>query len=141
MKRKALWVLVGVFVLGVGTGVFLDRFCVGQRWGEAGIWRGKWAGSPEKRQARLLNSMTRKLELSEAQRAQIEPILRNAWSDVAALGLAFVDSMEQVLQQSADHIRSHLQPEQVETFDQIMEKFRRRSQQWRQRLGQTEPSS
>lgn len=141
MKWKALWVLVGVFVLGVGTGVFLDRFCVGQRWGEAGIWRGKWADSPEKRQARLLNSMTRKLELSEAQRTQIEPILRDAWSDIALLGLEFVESIEQVLQHSADHIRSHLQPEQVETFDQIMEKFRRRSQQWRQRLDQTGPSS
>ena len=141
MKWKALWVLVGVFVLGVGTGVFLDRFCVGQRWGEAGIWRGKWAGSPEKRQARILNAMTRKLELSEAQRAQIEPILRDAWGDIAILGLGFVESIEQVLQQSADHIRSHLQPEQVETFNQIMEKFRRRSQQWRQRLDQTGPSS
>lgn len=136
MKRKALWVLIGVFVLGVGTGVFLDRFCIDDRWGGARGWGGGWAGSAEKRQARILDSMTRKLELSEAQRAQIEPILRNAWGDIATLGLTFVESIEQVLQQSADRIRSHLQPEQVETFNQRIEKFRRRSQQWRQRLDQ-----
>ena len=135
MKRKALWVLIGVFILGVGTGVFLDRLCIGYRWGEAGIWRGGWAGSPEKRRTRILNAMTHKLGLSDAQRAQIEPILRSAWGDVATHGLTFVESIEHVLQQSADRIRSHLQPEQVKTFNQIMEKFRRKSQQWRQRLG------
>ena len=141
MKRKALWVLIGVFILGVGTGVFLDRLCIGYRWGEAGIWRDKWTGSPEKRQARILNVMTHKLDLSDAQRAQIEPILRNGRSDVAALGLAFVDSMEQVLQQTADRIRLHLQPGQVETFNEIVENFRHASQKWRQRLGQERPSS
>ena len=136
MKRKALWVLIGVFILGVGTGVFLDRFCVDNRWGGSRSWGRGWAGSPEKRQARILDSMTRKLELSEAQRAQIEPIIRNTWRDVATHGLAFVEEIEQILQQSADRIRSHLQPEQIETFNQIMEKFRRKAQKWRQHLDQ-----
>lgn len=140
MKRKALWVLIGVFILGVGTGVFLDRFCIEYRWGGVGRWGRGWTGSPEKRQARLLDAMTRKLELSEAQRAQIEPILRNTWREVSTHGLAFVERIEQALQQSADHIRSHLQPEQIETFNQIIENFRHRSRQWRQRLGQKGPS-
>ena len=66
MKRKALWALIGVFLLGMGSGVLLDRAYLG-------FWGGGWRGGPEKRQARILGFLSRKLDLSDAQRAEIAP--------------------------------------------------------------------
>ena len=140
MRRKALWVLIGVFVLGVGTGAFLDRACLKYHWCGHRGWRGGWETSLEKRQARIVNFMVRRLELSDGQRASIEPILRETWREVSALGLGFMDRMEAVLQRNGDRIRLHLRPEQVEKFDRIVDRFHRKSRKWRQRLGQ-DPSS
>lgn len=140
MRRKALWVLLGVFVLGAFTGVFVDRACMKFGWWGHEDRRGGWEGSLEKRQARIVNFMVHKLELSDDQRAEIEPILRETWDDVSTLGLGFIDRMEQVLQHNADRIRVHLLPEQSEKFDRIVERFSNKSRHWRQRLGQTPPS-
>ena len=140
MRRKALWVLIGVFVLGLGTGAFLDRACLKYHWCGHRGWRGGWEPSLQKRQARILNFMVHRLELSDDQRASVEPILRETWRDVSVLGLGFMDRMEAVLQQNADRIRLHLRPEQVEKFDRIVDRFHRKSRKWRQRLGQ-HPSS
>lgn len=140
MRRKALWVLIGVFVLGVGTGAFLDRACLKYHWCGHRGWRGGWEASLEKRQTRILNFMVRRLELSDDQRASIEPILRETWRDVSALGLGFMDRMEAVLRQNADRIRLHLRPGQVDKFDRIINRFHNKSRKWRQRLGQ-DPSS
>ena len=140
MRRKALWVLIGVFILGVGTGAFLDRACMKYRWCGHWGWRGGWESSLEKRQTRILNFMVRKLELSDDQRASIEPILKETWTDVSTLGLGFIDRMEEALRQNADRIRLHLRPEQAEKFDRIVDRFHNKSRRWRQRLGQ-DPSS
>lgn len=140
MRRKALWVLIGVFVLGMGAGVFLDRACIKYHWcGHKGRGRG-WESSLERRQARILNFMAHRLELSDEQQAVIEPILRETWDDISTLGLGFIDRMEQTLQQNADRIRLHLRPEQAEKFDRIVEKFHNKTNRWRRHLGQ-EPSS
>ena len=136
MRRKALWVLIGVFLLGMGTGAFLDRACMKYHWCGHRGWRGGWENGVEKRQARILNFMSRRLELSEDQRARIEPILKETWSDVSTLGLGFIDRMEESLRQNADRIRLHLLPEQVEKFDRIVDRFHNKSRRWRQRLGQ-----
>lgn len=140
MRRKALWVLLGVFILGVGTGVFVDRACVKFGWWGHEGRRGGWEDNLEKRQDRILKFVVRKLELSDAQRAGIEPILRETWDDISTLGLGFIERMEQVLQLNADRIRIHLDPEQIEKFDRIVERFRNKSSRWRQRLGQSPPS-
>ena len=84
--------------------------------------------------------MAHRLELSDDQRAAIDPILRETWDDISTLGLGFIERMEQALQQNADLIRLHLRPEQAEKFDRIVEKLRNKTNRWRQRLGQ-EPSS
>ncbi len=138
MRRKALWVLIGVFILGVGTGVFLDRASMKYHWW--GHRRGGWEGSLEKRQARILNFMVHKLDLSDDQRAKIEPILRETWNEVSMLGLGFIERMEQVLQQNADRIRLHLRPEQAAKFDRFVEKFHNKSRNWRERLGEKMPA-
>ena len=140
MRRRALWVLIGVFILGMGTGGFLDRACIKYHWCGHRGWRGGWESSVEKRQARILNFMVRKLELSEDQRARIEPLLRETWTDVSTLGLGFIDRMEESLRQNADRIRLHLLPEQVEKFDRIVDRFHNKSRRWRQRLGQDSSS-
>ena len=141
MRSKALWVLIGVFVLGVGTGVFLDRACNRYSWcGHKG--RGSDCEiSIEKRQARILDFMVRRLELSDDQRASIEPILKETWDDISTLGLGFIGRMERLLQQNADRIRPHLRPEQMEEFDRIVEKFSDKADGWRRRLGQGPPSA
>ena len=123
MRRRALWVLIGVFVLGVGTGAFLDRACLKFHWCGHRGWRGGGETSLEKRQARILNFMVRRLDLSDDQRASIEPILSETWRDVSALGLGFMDRMEALLQQHADRIRLQLRPGQVEKFDRIVDRF------------------
>ena len=128
--------LIGVFVLGVGTGAFLDRACLKLHWCGHRGWRGGGEPSLEKRQARILDFMVRRLDLSDDQRASIEPILSETWRDVSALGLGFMDRMEALLQQHADRIRLQLRPGQVEKFDRIVDRFQKKSRKWRHRLGQ-----
>ena len=140
MPRKAVWILLGVFILGVATGVFVDRACMKYPWWGHEGRRGGWERSLEKRQDRILDFMVRKLELSDAQRAGIEPILRDTWDDISTLGLGFIERMEQVLQNNADRIRTHLRPEQSERFDRIVDRFHNKFRRWRQRLGHTPPS-
>ena len=84
--------------------------------------------------------MVRRLDLSDEQRASIEPILKESWRDISTMGLDFMDRIEAVLQQNGERIRLHLQPEQVEKFDRIVNRFHNKSRKWRQRLGQ-DPSS
>ncbi len=122
MKRKALWALIGVFLLGVGSGVLLDRASLGF-WG--GRHRG-WRGDPEKRQARILRFLSRKLDLSEAQRAEIAPVLRTTWKDLGDVRAEMFRKIDRLLEKGRERIRPVLNPEQARTFERLIKKFRER---------------
>ncbi len=131
MKRKALWVLIGVFFLGMGSGVFVDRAFLGAR----GWWSWGWRGGVERKQARLLKFLSRKLDLSEGQRAKIAPILRETWGELFRLRSGFAQNVDQLLEKSGNRIRPILKPDQAEKFEEITRKFRRRWKKHRRRRG------
>ena len=122
MKRKALWALIGVFLLGMGSGVLLDRAYLGF-WG--GRQRG-WRGDPEKRQARILGFLSRKLDLSDAQRAEIAPILRTTWKELGDVRAEAFRKIDRVLEKGGERIRPILNPEQARKFESLVKKFRER---------------
>ncbi len=119
MKRKALWALIGVFLLGMGGGVLLDRAYLG-------FWGGGWRGGPEKRQARILGFLSRKLDLSEAQRAEIAPVLRTTWKELGDVRAEAFRKIDRVLEKGGERIRPVLNPEQDRKFERLIKKFRER---------------
>ncbi len=119
MKRKALWALIGVFLLGMGSGVLLDRAYLG-------FWGGGWRGGPEKRQARILGFLSRKLDLSDAQRAEIAPILRTTWKELGIVRAEAFRKIDRVLEKGGERIRPVLNPEQARKFERLIKKFRER---------------
>jgi hypothetical protein len=129
MKQKALWALIGVFLLGLISGVFLDRAFLGP-WGPR-HWG--WARKAERREARLLKYLSRKLDLSETQRAGIAPILRETRVELFKLRLEAGQEVDRIIEENGNRIRTLLNPEQAEEFDEIIKKFRERSRRWRHR--------
>ncbi len=120
MKRKALWALIGVFLFGMLCGVFLDRAFLGFRgWGP---WGGR--GDHEKKQSRLLKILSWKLDLTDAQKAQIAPVLRSTWVELEGVRRDAFNRVDQVLARSADQIRPVLNPEQSEKFEGLLKRFR-----------------
>lgn len=127
MKQKALWALIGVFILGLVSGVFLDRAYLFQ-WGPR-HWG--WRGTVERREGRLMRYLSRKLDLSETQRTAIAPILRETRVELFTLGSEFGQKVDRVLEKNGSRIRTFLNPEQTKEFDEIIKKFRNRSRRWR----------
>lgn len=126
MKRKALWVLIGVFLFGMLCGVFLDRAVLGFRgWGPWG-----WRGHHEKRQSRLLKILSRKLDLTDAQKARLAPVLRSTWVELEGVRRDAFKRVDQVLTKSADRIRPVLNPEQSEKFEGLLKRFREKRHRW-----------
>ncbi|MFQ5914146.1 MAG: hypothetical protein ACE5JS_13285 [Nitrospinota bacterium] len=137
MKRKALWVLIGVFLLGMGSGVVVDRaFLGGRGWG---FWW--WKGSVERRQARVLKYLSWKLDLSEKQKAEIAPILKETWGELFSLRKDLGQRIDQILSRTGERVRPILTGDQAEKFDRIVRKFRAKRGRWRGRRRWRDPTN
>ncbi len=124
MKRKALLVLIGVFLLGMGAGILVDRLALHTFRGR--LHAGRHAD-------RLLHHLTARLQLSEQQQADVEVILRETHTTLVTIRHATRQRVDTVLGTAEGRIQALLTPEQRPKFATFMAERRARRQRWKQR--------
>ena len=77
MKWKALAVLLGVFLLGVGAGIVFDRMALHRD--------GFFGGRHRPPMGRILHHLTEKLDLSESQQQDVRDVLIGSYQHQASL--------------------------------------------------------
>ncbi len=124
MKRKALAVLLAVFLLGVGGGVVLDRVALYRYDVPAYGFRGRHRPPV----GRILHRLTRKLDLSDAQQQDVRTILMSTRTELKATHQQMRKQVDDILKASETRIQNVLNPEQREAFEQLMVEHRARRQ-------------
>lgn len=127
MKWKAFVVLLGVFLLGVGGGVAIDRVAL-HRYGSASYRVWDRHRPPVNR---ILQRLTHELDLSEAQQQDVHTIVMATRTELDAARRDMRKRVDDILQASETRIQRVLQPEQREAFEQLMAEHRARREQRR----------
>ncbi len=124
MKWKALVVLLGVFLLGVGGGVVLDRVALHRDGFSPHGFRGRH-GPPV---GRILQRLTEKLDLSDAQQQDVRTILMSMRTDLQASHRQMRQRVDKILKASETRIQGVLKTEQRGAFEKLMAEHRERRQ-------------
>ena len=119
MKWKALVVLLGVFLLGVGGGVVLDRMA---------LYRDGSGGRHRPPMGRILHRLTHTLDLSEAQEQDVRAILMSTRTELKSTHQQMRQRVDAILKVSETRVQQVLKPEQREAFEQLMTEHRKRRQ-------------
>lgn len=140
MKGKALVAVIGVFLLGLVGGAFLDQLYTRQDgWG----WRASigFADRHSDRKSRHKNSkqyfihiLSQELGLSEEQRERIRPMLDQARQKLYETRLASIAQYDEIVLDLGKSIRSSLNPEQMQKLDQLTQRFEEKRTLKRERL-------
>lgn len=117
-SRRAVVLLLVVFVLGVALGAVGTYFAGARVWGARSE-----AHAPQDRRARMVEQMARELNLTPDQRNQIDSILADVQTKYAALHEQISPQTEQVRQQGRERIRALLQPEQKPKFEEFLRRM------------------
>jgi Spy/CpxP family protein refolding chaperone len=117
MKRQALAILLGVFLLGVGGGVVLDRVA---------LYPYDFRGRHEPHADRILHRLTRELKLSDAQQQDVRTILMSTRAELNTTHQHMRQRVDNILKASETRIQHVLEPEQRQAFEQLMVEHRAR---------------
>ncbi len=117
MKWKALVVLLGVFLLGVGGGVVLDRMILHRD----GFW-----GRHRPPVGRILHHLTEELDLSEAQQQDVRTLLMSTRAELKTARQQIRQRVDGILKTSETRVQQVLKPEQREAFEQLVAEHRQR---------------
>ena len=114
MNRKAVFLVMAVFVLGLALGglsmhLVADRFEMGS---------GGRKGS-----ARTVEQLTRELNLTPEQQKQLAATLEETRTQFQAIYEQYRPQMDQVRQQGRQKIRAFLTPEQMPKFEAWLQKM------------------
>lgn len=131
MRWKATVLVGAVFLLGVvlgGATLYMARSV----WGDSLSRGGRpWAPGPE-RDARVVEQMTRDLDLTPEQQAQLAASLEETRKQMNAVHDSIRPQIQQLREQGRDRIRAFLTPGQREKFETMLARFdeerRRRNQ-------------
>lgn len=113
--RRAFALVLLVFVLGVALGALTAYLAAGRVWGA----RPPGESHREKR-ARMVEQLSRDLNLTADQRRQLEAILNDMGSKYQALHEQMAPQSEQIRRQGREQIRAILTPEQRPKFEEFM---------------------
>jgi hypothetical protein len=122
--RKAITLVLLVFVLGVAIGAVGISLVNRRVYGALG--RPQAADQPRpgdqrpKGRTRLVKNLTVDLDLNAEQQKELTSILENTQSRYDAIRQQMNPQFDEVRQQSRDHIRQILTPEQRPKFDDFM---------------------
>ncbi len=125
MKWKALVVLLGVFFLGVGGGVVLDRVALHRYDFSPYGFRGRHRPPV----GRILRRLTHKLDLSDTQEQDVRTILVSTRTELKTTHQHMRKRVDDILKASETRIQRVLKPEQREAFEQLIVEHRARRQQ------------
>ena len=109
-----------VFVLGILAGTFGTQAYMKYRMSHF-VQRGH-----EARAELLLERLSRNLDLTETQRAQIEKILRDSQKTLAEIGQRCRPQVSKIIENNFAMIREILTDEQKQKLDEFRTKFKRR---------------
>ncbi|HEX9879212.1 MAG TPA: hypothetical protein VGB25_03340 [Candidatus Binatia bacterium] len=122
MKWKALLAVIGVFLVGLVCGALVGRSYL----------------RPDKFKDRYdrshVRALSKELGLSEEQRKQIDPSLRDARRELFGLRLESYDKADRIILRLQDQIRLHLKQEQTVRLDTMMKKYHSQRDRYRARL-------
>lgn len=135
MKKRAFFAVLGVFLLGLMSGVILAQLSpTPASWG----WKTDQGHSqPGKRggeRRRFVDKLSRELNLSEKQRAAISPILQEAHYALYQARLQSFERYDEIIDGLDKRIRPALMPEQIEKLDELTDKYHRRRLKKRERI-------
>lgn len=106
MRNKIVITSVIIFLIGVATGIFLDRIISGKR----------YSYKTNDMKEKMLKKFTRELKLSKEQQDKISAILDKHYDEISKLRQSLRETMREA-------IREHLTPEQQEKFNEIVKKW------------------
>ncbi len=117
MKRwKAVLGIIFIFILGAIAGGIISTAVMRQ----CRPW-----GRPPSREE-VVRKLSRKLDLDAGQRAQVEVIVNDAHNQMRAMRLEDQPKIESILTDAQAKIRSVLRPEQRQSFDKLVVKWKER---------------
>lgn len=126
-SRKAVFLLLVVFVLGIALGAVGAYLAGGRAWGA----KLEGHGSQDRR-ARMLAQLTEALALTPDQQKQVDAILAEMQAKYVAIHEQISPQTAQLRQQSRERIRSLLTPEQQPKLDEF---FRRWDEEHKKKNG------
>ena len=114
MKRKLI-TLTTAAAFAIGAAVTMNAHPPGERGGHGGHGgHGKMA-----HMAMAMEHLTKELELTEAQKAQVQPIVEQAKPQIRKIHQEAMEKSKAVMDTAAAQIRPLLTPEQQQKFDAI----------------------
>jgi len=139
MKRRALFAVVGVFLLGLVGGALLGHvYPVGKLWG--GPWHAFKDGREHRRgdkrgsSGRYIRMLQRELDLSEEQMARIGPLLSQARQDLFRARIRSLQESDRIIVEFHGKIRPALDEAQAGKLQRLTEDFSERRNKRRERM-------
>ncbi len=117
-NRKAFLLVLAVFVLGIALGA-VGAYLAGGRVRSAQ----PVAENHRDKRARILEQLTRELDLTPDQRKRLEAILEDVGAKYRALHEQIAPQTEQVRKQGRDQIRAILTPDQRPMFEEFLRRL------------------
>ena len=111
--RKATWLVILVFCLGISIGVLGTHF-----WGDR-VW-----GAPDhSTHAKIVEDLTRQVGLTPDQRTQVEKITDDTRDRLDTIYQQVRPQYDQARQDGRNRIRALLTPEQLPKFEEFVRKL------------------
>ena len=143
MKRKALFAVAGVLLLGFVGGTLLGQlYPVGDLWGRS--WRHCKDGRDGKEHVRgakrgghtrrYIGMLQRELDLSEGQMAEIRPLLGQTRRELNQARIRSHQEYDRIVMDFHGKVRPRLDEAQVRKLEQLTDRFLQRREKRRQRM-------
>ena len=137
MKWKALTVVLGVFILGLLSGVLLGRFYP-IVYGSADKYEGKHVRSKSgsRYDRKFVAKLSKELNLSDQQKSQITPSITQARIELLTVRLGSYEHANKIIAKLETRIEPLLEAKQIERMKEFTKMFRERRTRRRVRIQQ-----
>ena len=127
MKWKALTVVLGVFIIGLLSGVLLGRFYP-TVYGSLGKDEGKdhRGKSGSRYDRKFIARLSKELNLSDQQKTEIIPSITQARIELLTVRLGSYEHANKIIAKLETRIKPLLEPKQIERLKEFTKMFRER---------------
>ena len=127
MKWKALTVVLGVFIIGLLSGVLLGRFYP-TVYGSGGKYEGKDGSgkSGSRYDRKFVAKLSKELNLSDQQKTEIIPSITQARIELLTVRLGSNEHANKIIAKLETRIKPLLEPKQIERLKDFTKMFRER---------------